>query len=551
VKPSWLVNAWVRLAAASLLTALPISTAVAKDSAAADSLMADSSAVAPEGRVIRAIEIKTYEIFETEPGTLGAPVLGIANRLHIRTRAATVRSHLLFREGERWDPAVGEETARNLRRLQFLVPERIEPVIDGDSLKVVVATRDLWSTLVDFNLERGGGQTYGAFSFTERNLIGLGKELSLGYNEDPTGVSRSLFVHDPAVGGSRVRFRAGGATGSDGASNEFSIGVPFYALDTPVAYVAEGTRITSVAHLFERGSEVANFDRRIERLELTAGVGSRRGEVVRRMTGSFLMFNRRLGATTLAPGAPADFAGEEDNLRIRRFSGTLSLWRPDFINRTFVDEMGPVEDFDVGQRVLIELGLSPAFLGGTQDEAYVRFGIDAGTRNALGFGSVRISTESRVRSVPTEIIRRLNARWTSQWGGHHTTVLSVVGIEGSRVPRDFQVVFGGLNGLRAYSVHALSGRRAWRFNAEDRWTVPRDFGRQLRVGLAGFYDGARAWGPGSGGSGWFHSAGTGLRMSLPRLAPSQVIRIDVAWPILPSRDGRRDPVVSFGSRLAF
>jgi hypothetical protein len=40
-------------------------------------------------------------------------------------------------------------------------------------------------------------------------------------------------------------------------------------------------------------------------------------------------------------------------------------------------------------------------------------------------------------------------------------------------------------------------------------------------------------------------------MSLPRLAPSQVIRIDVAWPILPSRDGRRDPVVSFGSRLAF
>lgn len=544
------MNVWVRLAAASLLSTLPIPAAVAEESAAADSLAVPAADAAGRAR-IAAIEIRTRPIFDPPPGGIGAPLLGLANRLHVRTHPATVRSHLLFRKGDAWDPERAAETARNLRSLRFLNPERVEPVIEGESLKVVVETRDLWSTLVDFNVERGGGQTFGAFSFTERNLLGFGKELSLGYSEDPTGISRSLFIYDPAVGGGRTRLRIGGATGSGGASNEFMFGVPFYALDAPHTLMAEGVRITSVARLFERGSEVAQFDRRIETVKLTAGYGVRDDEIVRRLTGSLLVYNRRLGASSVLPGAPADFAGGEDNLRIRRLSTTLTLWRPEFVERTFVEEMGPIEDFDIGQTAIVELGFAPAFLGGTADEAFVRFGLDAGTAQPFGFGHVKISTESRVRSSPIEIIRRLEARWVSQGQPRHALVLAMLGIEGSRVPRDFQIVFGGLNGLRAYSVHALAGRRAWRFNAEDRWSMPHDVGGQLRVGFAGFYDGARAWGPGSGGSEWFHSAGVGLRMSLPRLAPSQILRFDVAWPIQPTRDGRRDPVVSFGSKQAF
>ena len=543
------MNVWVRLAAASLLVTLPITTARAASGDPADSLVAAPGPAA--GAPIDAIEIETRPIFDPAAGTLGGTVLSIANRFHVRTRRSTVRSHLLFREGDPWDPAVADETARNMRRLQFLTPERIAAHTRGDSTVVRVETRDLWSTLFDFNVERGGGQTFGSFAFTERNMLGLGKELSIGYSEDPTGISRSLYLFDPAVGGGRARLRVGGATGSDGATNEFLAGLPFYAIEAPYTLLAEGARTTSVARLFERGSEVANFDRRVETLEFTGGFGVRRGDVVRRVTGSFLVYNRRLGPSSVLPGAPADFTGGEDNLRIRRLSVTLTLWRPDFVQRTFVEEMGPIEDFDIGQSAAIELGVAPAFLGGTADEAYARFALDAGASLPIGFGRVRISTESRIRSTPLEIVRRLDARWTTRWQPRHALVLSMLGIEGSRVPRDFQVVFGALNGLRAYSVHALAGRRAWRFNAEDRWTLPSDVGGQLRVGFAGFYDGARAWGPGSGGSEWFHSVGAGLRMSLPRLSPSQILRLDVAWPIVPTRDGRRDPVVSFGSRQAF
>lgn len=549
MKLSWPVNVWVRLAAVSLLSLLPLSTAVADPTATADSLPATAGSM--RGTPISAIEVRTRPIFDPAPGTLGAPLLRLANRLHARTRPFTVRSHLLFREGDPWDPDVVEETARNLRRLQFLTPEWIAPERRGDSLTVVVETRDLWSTLLDFNVERGGGQTYGAIAFTERNLLGLGKEFSAGYSEDPVGISRYLYLYDPAVGGGRARFRVGGATGSDGASNEFYAGMPFYALDAPYALGADGQRATTVARLFERGSEVARLDRRVETVKVEGGVGVRQGDIVRRLTGSFLFYNRRLGASTVVPGAPADFAGGEDNLRIRRVSTTITVWRPDFIERSFVDEMGPIEDFDVGQTAVMELGVAPAFLGGTADEAYVRFGLDAGTSQPFGFGRVRISTESRVRSELIEIVRRFDGRWVTPWQPRHALVLSALGIEGSRVPRDFQVVYGGLNGLRAYSVHALAGRRAWRFNAEDRWTLPQDIGGQLRTGAAAFYDGARAWGPGSGGSDWFHSVGVGVRFSLPRVAPSQILRLDVAWPIQPTRDGRRDPVVTFGSKQAF
>jgi hypothetical protein len=40
-------------------------------------------------------------------------------------------------------------------------------------------------------------------------------------------------------------------------------------------------------------------------------------------------------------------------------------------------------------------------------------------------------------------------------------------------------------------------------------------------------------------------------MSLPQWSLGQVLRIDVAWPIEPTRDGQRQPILSFGSGQAF
>jgi len=127
----------------------------------------------------------------------------------------------------------------------------------------------------------------------------------------------------------------------------------------------------------------------------------------------------------------------------------------------------------------------------------------------------------------------------------------VSGVTGYRMPRNFQVVVGGLNGLRAYPVHAVAGTQLVRWNLEARRIVLRDLFQFVSLGSAVFVDGARAWGAGAGGAGPFHCAGFGVRLAPPRAALGPVIRVDLAWPISPTRDGRRAVVVSIGSAHAF
>jgi len=110
---------------------------------------------------------------------------------------------------------------------------------------------------------------------------------------------------------------------------------------------------------------------------------------------------------------------------------------------------------------------------------------------------------------------------------------------------------GGLNGLRAYGVQALAGTQIWRFNGETRWIAARNVFNLASLGGAGFVDAARAWGTGSDGAPWHHDAGVGLRLSFPHASLHQVARFDVAWPLSPTRGGRRSPVFSFGSSQAF
>ncbi len=513
---------------------------------AADSLERDAS-----GLPIRQVVIQPRNIFDPVPAGRFAWLYRAANRLHIRTRPVAIRQQLLFKAGQPWRPERGVESMRNLRALDFLTPERIEPHLDRDSVIVVVRTRDTWTTSPEFNLESSGGQRYGSVSFTERNLFGYGKSVSVSYHQEPDGKSRFGSLSDPSVLGTRARAHFMAGTGSVGATNLVSVGVPFYSQDTPVSALVTWTRTTTVERLYQRTLQAASLDERLEETELHYGRGRRRDGTIVRWIGSLLVKDRRLGPSRLEPGAPPDFDGGEENLKLRRLSGEVSLWRPRFVERRDVDRISRIEDFDLGSSASVKLGFSPHLLGGSVDEGYGRFVLGSGVQTPLGFGWTRASVESRLRFTPLEILRRLEARWVNQQVRGQTLVLGVYGVQGERVARDFQVSVGGLSGLRAYPVRALAGRRLWRINLEDRWVLGREYAQLLTLGVAAFYDAARAWGPGAVGTGWFHDAGVGLRIALPRSSQNQVVRFDLAWPIQPTRDGRREAVFSFGSSQAF
>lgn len=505
-----------------------------------------------EGLPIARIEIHARTIFDPVPPGRLSHLYEAANRLHIRTREKTIREQLLMKPRQPWFAARGYESRRKLRSLDFLEPSVIHAAREGDSAVVHVETHDGWSTSPEFNLESADGKRYGSLGLTERNFLGLGKAYSVTYRNLPRGNSRGISYSDPSLQGTRIQLRYSASDGATGAGNEFSVGQPFYAEDATRSYDFQWSRSTSIAALYQRANEVARFNRRQESWSVSAGAGHRSGTLIRRIVGSFESDDRRFGPTQIEnPGLPVEFTGGEASLRLRRIMVEGRLWRPQYIERDRVNGFTLVEDFDVGSSLSAGVGYAPRLLGSSQDEGFARARMAAGVVTPIGFGQLTATASSRLKTIPTETVGQVDVRFVQQSHLRQTFVIAARGIAGINPARDFEVAAGGLNGLRAYPVTSVAGRKLWRFNAENRWTVADRLFGGLTVGTVMFTDAARAWGPGSGGADWFVDSGAGLRLSLPQWSLGQVLRIDLAWPIEPSRNGERNPVLTFGSSQAF
>ncbi len=543
------MSVWARPGGADPHTAIFLAVVIAACAGPAHA-QPKAEADSLDGLPIRSLVIEPLNIFEPVPEGGLSGFYSIANRLHFKTRVHTIREQLLFREGDAWNTERGREQARNLRALRFLDPLDVSAHRAGDSVDVRVVTRDLWTTSPEFNFETSGGKRYGSIAFSEKNLLGFGKFVTVAWRHDPVGVSRSVFYSDPGVLGSRVRLQLQAGTGRGGASSAFWLGVPYYALATPRSYGAAWRRITSDVVLYERGAEVARINQKLEEAELWWGTGGWRDSVIRRIRLGLFFQDKRLGPTVAFAPLPPEFEGGEESRRVRRGSAALRVWRPNYIEPRNVDQIAVIEDVDLGTSLELEGGYAPGWFGG-EEEGWAAIRLDRGQRLPRGYATARGRVTSRLRTSPVETQLEAEARWVSQALPRQTLVVAALGIAGLNMDRDYQIVWGGLNGLRAYSVQAVTGRRGWRLNAEHRLLLGERIGGYMGLGLVAFADAARAWGAGSGGSEWFLNGGTGLRFNAPGWTIGNVLRVDIAWPIEPSRDGVREPVFSFGSSQAF
>lgn len=506
-----------------------------------------------EGATIRKVEVRNLDIFEPVPPGRFAAVYRIANRLHVRTRQSTVRAQILVAPGDIWSADRILESQRLLRGLEYLQPDTIRSRLVGDSVDVLVVTHDTWTTHPELNIERAAERTYGSVGFTERNFLGLGVGLSFAVKEEPTGRTRTIGVGARRMFRTQLEGQFQAGTGSGGVSNAVWLRDPFRSLADALSWTASWWRASAEQQLFKSGSVVARFPFRFELHQAEVGFGNRHTNgLVRRYTLALARHDRRYGVTMPEAGAPIAFPAGEEELKLRSVSGRVTFWLPHYIERRGIELFDPIEDFDVGSLVAMEGGVTLKALGSTADEglAKLRFEIGRETRR-FGFGFARGRVSTRVRGAPRETLAGLDARWIHQPAPDMAIVLAAHGEAADRAPRETQFVVGGLNGLRAYPVQALAGTQVWRFNAESRWVAARGVYDLVSVGGAVFVDAARAWGPGGDREPWHHGAGFGLRLTFPHASAHQVVRLDVAFPLSPSRDGRREPVFSFGSSQAF
>ncbi len=206
---------------------------------------------APAGKTVGAIHVVNFDVFQPSDGR----TLEWFNHFHRTTREQVIRRESLLVPGMTYDPALVEETVRNLRNrtpysandppvssVVAMVP--VEAATPG-TVDLLIVTRDVWSLRLNSDWLLGL-TTRDLPSFTaslsENNLLGWRKQPALVFAMDEGEMRLGPSYFDPNVLGTRLRLIASfyeiwarkigelGAGPREGWASWLRLEYPFYAL---------------------------------------------------------------------------------------------------------------------------------------------------------------------------------------------------------------------------------------------------------------------------------------------------------------------------------
>lgn len=340
---------------------------------------------APEGKIIEAIDVVSYEVFEYGAGEsptvdvggavpkkrkLRAPpdpkdaavvavhamtfdglkhidrIVDLANSMHTTTRAYVIRRESLMRVGEPYRKVIADETARNLRRLS-----QVSLVVcvafkgkDDEHVRFVMITKDVWSLRLNWDLKTGAG---GLESLTlqpiETNIAGTQQSVGSTVLVLPESTSVGMGYSVPRVSGRRLALITDAAViinrergEPEGSAGIAAIERPLYSTRTNYSW---GVAVSWRDEVLRRyvNAQLSTFDTRLTP-EPDGIPWAYRG---RRFTHT-AHFTRSWG---WAKKVDLTF-GAEINKRVYR-TPDLSVYNPVAV-REFLDTRVPVSDTRVG-----------------------------------------------------------------------------------------------------------------------------------------------------------------------------------------------------------
>lgn len=497
----------------------------------------------------------------------------LANRLHIRTTRDFLRSELLVREGDCYDPYLIEDSERILRRYGFISSVEVFAVrIDdgepesGARWRVVVETSDEWSTRIEITAEFDNGFDLRSAALAETNLLGRGMTIRGFLVENDAARLLGAQFGTPRLLGTRANLGVSYGTTRIGEFKGLEIAYPFVGevgdwawqvgasdAEDYFSYAFGPTGSTSWALLPTRDRSVS------------ATLARRFGE-----PGSLGIVGLNLARETLDfPGFPdavdvvqgRAFDDVEDArpeiaeaLRPQtrfgagtRLSLLLGQRNIGFVQRTGLDALRGVQDVEVGTDISLSLGRTIRGGGADRDvsDIFVRLRYYGATAPAPWVVVSGVSIEGRQiffdpgadrggwRDVLAEF--DLLAYWQPPSLARHTLLARLSGAGGWTVDLPYQLTLGGRRGVRGFDEADLPGGRRVVLTLEDRiyfgWPFPETFD----LGATLFADVGRIW-PGDVpfgvDSGWRGTVGAGLRFGFPS-GTRGVVRLDLARAIGP------------------
>ena len=485
---------------------------------------------------IGTIEFVGHQVFD-EPATGFSAPYRIANKVHVQTREDVIRRELLFASGDPVSSELLEQTERNLRGLPFIRDARIETTSideDGDGraerVDVRVVTWDTWSLTPRVDFEQIADRTIWEAGFSEKNLLGFGKEVTLTHRTNLDRTSDRFSYRDPQLAGSRFMLTASLAKLSDGDEEFFWLDRPYFSLEDEWAFSIRAGAFSRHVPLFEDSEEVRRLRHRGQwgALEL--------GRAIRHRASSAVRFHVAYRTQEERVGSDGrDFGIVEVGIRSVEHR---------FTRITHVNRFERTEDFNLGAQSYATVGLSTPAFGG--DNGRVFF-VAAGHSRGVAFrpDHLLIAEVGIVARHEPGQWRNALAEAGVYYLRKHATRHALVGQVGFRgghnLDPEIQLLLGAESGLRGYPVRQFAGTRSLLLSAEERWFIADDVGQLVSLGAAAFVDSGFAWPEGQRLSlGDLKTAvGVGLLVGRNRLSTRNGVRFDVSYALATVRDAGR------------
>jgi hypothetical protein len=498
--------------------------------------MPDSAQLEAMGARIGRIVLDKENVFDTSREDEDKVLYRLANRWHILTRDSVIRQQLLFREGDLFSARLVAESARILRRNDYLYTAVVEPLryTDG-AVDIVVRTRDLWTLMPGISISRSGGENKSRATLSESNLLGRGASIRLSYTDDVDRESTNFEFSDEHLGSSWLSFYLGLSDKSDGSTTQLRMQRPFYALDTRWSAGFEFLDDTREDRLYDIGEEIAEYQHKSDYYTAFGGwsAGLHDGWVRRWTAG--IVYDDQSFSPVPEPDPDLLTVLPEDRRLLYPFIG-LQILEDRYTTTANRDQIGRTEDFNLGKQLQARLGFASDRVGSDRNSIIYSVAANRGygdiNRKALivsADASGRIDDGSSANSLIG-----VGARYYNQITSKRLFFMTLDARRGHNLDLDNPLEIGGDNGLRGYPLRYQSGDASMLFTIEQRYFTDWYPFRLARVGGAIFADVGRTWGdnPVQGTSlGWLRDIGFGLRLGPTRGGADEVVHIDIAFPL--------------------